>query len=206
MKQAVIRSVILFVSMLLPAIIVLEAKPVGAHPHVWVDYSIEARFGPNGLTGFYQTWVFDEMFSSSIVSLFDLDENGVFSEDEIEEVRHGVFEYLVEYDYFTHIKIDGRDFAIPHARDFNAFIDGHHVVYEFFLPCELPVAATPRTLHVLVGDMEYYADMTLASEGLRIQGNESVSVSYSFGTGSAFSFYGGAWEPEHLTLRFEKAS
>ncbi len=200
------RSMILFTSLALPVLIALEAQPVGAHPHVWVDYSIKVRFDQKGLTGFHQTWVLDEMFSSSIVSLYDLDENGAFTEDEIEEIRQGVFEYLLEYDYFTHIKIDGRDFDIPHARDFHAFVEGHHVVYEFFLPCEVPVAATHRTLHVLVGDMEYYADMTLAPDGLHIQGNEAVSVAYSFGTGSAFSFYGGAWEPEHLTLQFEKAS
>jgi len=45
--------------------------PGWSHPHVWVDYAIEANFNQNGLTGFQHRWEFGEMFSSQIMEMFD---------------------------------------------------------------------------------------------------------------------------------------
>ncbi len=193
-------------SLFVAAWIGLAAQAVQSHPHVWVDYSIGAHFDQNGLVGFRQRWILDEMFSSSIVSMFDADENGVFSDDEMEEVRKGVFDYLREYEYFTRIKIDGQDFEVRQVTQFRAYIEGHHVVYEFFVPCVVAAASSPRTVQVLVEDLEYFVEMTFKPNGLTIEGKEHVSVSSTFGSSDAFSFFGGAWRPKHLTLRFEKST
>jgi ABC-type uncharacterized transport system substrate-binding protein len=175
-----------------------------AHPHVWVDYAVEARFDENGLTGFQQRWIFDEMFSSQIMEMFDADMDGVFSPAEIEEVRQGAFDYLREYNYFIQIKIDGEDFAVQYVHDFHARIDGHRIIYEFFVPCTVTAAATPKTIHLLVADMEYFVDMSFVAGELTIQGKEYVDVAHEFASGEAFSFWGGSWSPKHFTLRFQK--
>ncbi|SMP71982.1 ABC-type uncharacterized transport system, substrate-binding protein [Desulfonatronum zhilinae] len=184
----------------------MTAQPARAHPHVWVDYAIEARFDATGLVGFQHRWTFDEMFSSQIMDMFDADGNGVFSDEEIEEVRRGAFEYLSEYDYFIQIKVNDSPFHVASVTDFRASIQGHQVVYDFFIPCPVPVGAEPKIVHLLVADMEYFVDLGLETDGLSVSGKEHVSVRSAFHSSEAFSFWGGAWEPRHLTLEFQKSS
>jgi len=192
--------------LIVPALLLGTSSNGSAHPHVWVDYSLEARFDRNGLTGFQHRWVFDEMFSSQIMEMFDADSDGFFSPEEIEEVRQGAFAYLREHNYFIHIKIDGHDFTVQYVQDFHAAIDGHQVIYEFFVPCTVAAVATPKTIHLLVADMEYFVDMSFLDGGLTIQGREFVDVEHEFASGKAFSFWGGSWTPEYFTLRFHKTS
>ncbi|GAB6057587.1 DUF1007 family protein [Desulfonatronum parangueonense] len=182
------------------------ATTARAHPHVWVDYAIEARFDQNGLTGFHHRWVFDEMFSMQIMEMFDLPSDGNFSAAQIEEVRQGAFDYLREYNYFIHIKIDGKDFFVQYIRDFHVTTQGHNIVYEFFVPCTVAAADTPKKVHLLVADMEYFVDLAFVADKLEIQGEEYVEVSHAFTSGEPFSFWGGAWIPEHFALQFQKAS
>jgi len=175
-----------------------------AHPHVWVDYSIETRFDATGLSGFHHHWTFDEMFSSQLMEMFDANQDGVFCAEEIEQVRRGAFEYLSEYDYFIQIKINETPFYVHSIQNFRASIQGHQVVYDFFTPCPAPATAKPQTVHLLIADMEYFVDLWLKENGLSISGKEHVSVSSEFHSSEAFSFWGGAWEPPHLTLRFQQ--
>lgn len=175
-----------------------------AHPHVWVDYLVAVHFNQDGLVGFQHRWLFDDMFSSQIMEMFDADSDGSFSDDEVEAVRQGAFAYLEEYDYFIMVKVDGQDAVAPEIRDFHARIDGHQVIYEFFTPLSAPAAEQATTVQLLVADMEYFVDMAFVSGGLSISGGEQLSVFHSFGSGPAFSFWGGAWQPDHFTLRFHK--
>lgn len=190
------------------AIILCPAPEATAHPHVWVDYAVSARFDREGLVGFSYRWVFDDMFSSQIMEMFDADGDGFFSAEEVEEVGRGAFSYLAEYNYFIQIRINGRDFEVRHVQDFHARIEGHLVVYEFFTPCVVKAAETAKSVHLLVADMEYFVDMLFipGDQLVEIQGGEYVDVEARFGSSEAFSFWGGAWRPEHLTLRFKKAS
>jgi len=182
-----------------------SAQVAHAHPHVWVDYFVDVRFNQTGLTGFQHRWLFDEMFSSQVMEMFDADNDGFFSDEEVEDVRQGAFAYLEEYDYFIMVKVGGRDVAVREVRDFHARIDGHQVIYEFFTPLAVPALAQPTTVHLLVADMEYFVDMAFVSDGLSIQGGEHMKVDVDFGPGPAFSFWGGAWQPEHFTMRFHKS-
>lgn len=181
-----------------------SAQTAHTHPHVWVDYLVEVRFDQDGLVGFQHRWLFDEMFSSQVMEMFDADNNGSFSSEEVENVRQGAFAYLEEYGYFIMIKVNGQDVAVREVRDFFARIDGHQVIYEFFTPLTVPAGAQPQTIHLLVADMEYFVDMAFVSDGLSFQGGEHLEVDAAFGPGPEFSFWGGAWQPKHFTLRFHE--
>lgn len=194
----------LFLIHLIPFYPSWKATIAFAHPHVWVDYFVEVHFNQEGLTGFQHRWLFDDMFSSQIMEMFDADRDGVFSKDEVEDVRQGAFAYLEEYDYFIMVKVNEQGVTVGEVRDFHARIDGHQVIYEFFTPLSVPASPQPTTVHLLLADMEYFVDMGFISGGLSVLGGEHLDVSHSFGPGPAFSFWGGAWQPEHFTLRFHK--
>jgi len=66
--------------------------------------------------------------------------------------------------------------------------------------------AESKTVHLLVADMEYFVDLGLKEDGLSISGQEHVTVRSAFHSSEAFSFWGGAWEPRHLTIEFRKSS
>lgn len=181
-----------------------SAQAAHAHPHVWVDYFVEVRFNQTDLVGFQHRWLFDEMFSSQVMEMFDANGDKSFSDKEVEEVRQGAFAYLEEHGYFIMVKVNGQDMTVREVRDFHAYINGHQVIYEFFTPLAVPAGAQPTTVHLLVADMEYFVDMAFVSGGLSISSGEHLNVSHSFGPSPAFSFWDGAWQPEHFTLRFHK--
>jgi len=91
-----------------------------SHPHVFIDNSLKIVFNEKGLANINLKWVFDEMFSGMIIYEFDKNKNGKFEASEIEEIRKGAFGHLKNFDYFTHIKINGQQFKVRYVQGFSA--------------------------------------------------------------------------------------
>ncbi len=133
--------------------------PASAHPHIWVDYAVTAVFDGRGLEGFRVVWIFDEMFSEQIREMGGF-KKGSPSAAQVRKIREAAFDNLRGHGYFSHIRIDDREFPVATVRDFTARAQGHRMVYEFFIPCAVPAAATPTTVSFLNFDRENFADYT----------------------------------------------
>jgi ABC-type uncharacterized transport system substrate-binding protein len=176
-----------------------------AHPHVFIDNRIEVVFDEKGLKGFNHEWTFDEMFSSTIIQEFDLNADDVFGEDEIKEVEKGAFSNLKEYDYFTDIKINGRQFKIQLVKDFYAKIDSGVMVYEFFIPCEVTGTLENQEVVISVFDPTYFVQVLLASEApFSFFDTLNVEFSHEVFEDEENSYYYGQIVPEALKVKFRK--
>lgn len=83
------------------------------HPHVFISARFEAVAGPDGnLAELRNDWLFDEVFSSSI--LFDFDRNGDFQLDagELKAVGETVRKSMAKYSYYTSLMHDGAKIQI----------------------------------------------------------------------------------------------
>jgi ABC-type uncharacterized transport system substrate-binding protein len=141
-------------------LVLLSASPLRAHPHVWIECEITPLFDAEGLTGFKQRWVLDEMFSASVLPMIDLDSDGVISPQENEIARSEAFDNLKHYNYFTDIRIDGQPFRVEWATDFVCSIDeSKRLVYTFFVPCTVKAGPTFRTVTIGVYDHSFYCDV-----------------------------------------------
>jgi len=174
-----------------------------SHPHVFIDNRVSVIFNDKGLTGFKNEWFFDEMFSSAIIQEFDLDVDGSFNEDEIKKVEKGAFSNLKNYNYFMNISINGKDFKIKEIKNFHAKIDENIMVYDFFLPCEVPITANDQVIKIAVYDPTYFVQVIWASEDPYSFGDTSkLKLSYEIIEDEKNAYYCGQIIPEALKINF----
>jgi len=176
-----------------------------AHPHVFIDNRISVIFDDKGLSGFKHEWIFDEMFSSTIIREFDLDADGKFNEKEIKGVVSGAFSNLKEHNYFTDITINGQRFRIKEFEDFHAKIDSGIMVYEFFLPCEVTAFQGNQEVTIVVYDPTYFVQILWASQNpYSFEDTSKVELSHGIIEDEENAYYYGQIIPEALKIKFRK--
>jgi ABC-type uncharacterized transport system substrate-binding protein len=135
-------------------------RPVWAHPHVWVTMTSEIAYDPNGqVEGVRHAWSFDEAYSAFAVQGLDTNQDGTTSREELQELAKINTESLIEFNYFTVVKADGKkqEFAAP--KDYWLEFDGKNLTLHFTLP--LATAIKPaRTLWVEMYDPTYFVSFS----------------------------------------------
>jgi len=127
-------------------------RAVAAHPHVWVDYYVNAVSGKEGITKLKFRWHFDDMFTSMVKEDFHIQKLGAKN---VEELRKGAFGNLKNYHYYIYIKADGKEFDPQEIADFNAVMKGINLEYTFTI--NLPHPA--KKLELSLYDPEFYVDI-----------------------------------------------
>jgi ABC-type uncharacterized transport system substrate-binding protein len=175
-----------------------------SHPHVFVDAELTIVFDGQGLAGFRQRWVFDEMFSGTMLSNFDKNKDHVLDVDEIGEIKKGGFNNLRNYGYFTHILIDGDIFEVTYVTEFSAEVHDNRLMYTFFVPCH--VVAGDRFKHVIVSvfDETYYTDVALLPDSLSCEGGSPFVVAYEIKRIKEFSYYYSQIIPDGISIQFKR--
>lgn len=133
--------------------------PAIAHPHVFIAQNTRIVFDDKGLAGFRVSWAFDEMFSSLIAADFDADQNGKLDKKEVRVIREKAFGYIAEHNYYIHVDIDGKPFAVKYVTEFNAFLKGGKLHYDFFVPCHVRATAHPKKIKLSPYDPAYYSSI-----------------------------------------------
>jgi ABC-type uncharacterized transport system substrate-binding protein len=182
----------------------LVAFPAWSHPHVFVSGSAKAAFDAKGLAGFHVQWVFDEMFSSSVILDFDRDGNGRFDPGEAASMQKDFFMPLREFDYFTHIKIDGKPFRVSYVTGFTPDIRDGMLVCLFFAPCHVPAGGSFREVKLSLYDQSYYHSVTLERNPVTYENNRTYEVSHRVAKNRDEAYYYGQVYPDEITLRFGK--
>lgn len=107
-----------------------------AHPHVFAESRLEIETSKNGMIiELRHVWRFDEVFSASVV--LDFDENNDLELDDAELVKIGeiVRQSLAEYDYYTNVSVDGRDFPMSAPNILNAdYVNGQLLLFFAMTP------------------------------------------------------------------------
>src|ERR1700733_8649122 len=133
------------------AILVIPSQGY-AHPHVWVDYYVNAVGAKDGITKLKFRWHFDDMFTSMVKEDFHVQNLGA---KDVETLRKGAFSNLKNYHYYINVKIDGEDFKPQDIADFNAAFKGLNLEYTFTI--NLPKPA--KKLELSLYDPEFYVDI-----------------------------------------------
>ncbi|MEH0020240.1 MAG: DUF1007 family protein [Desulfobacter sp.] len=128
-----------------------------AHPHVFIEQHLAVVFDDKGLAGFRVSWAFDDMFSVMIAEDFDGNKNGIIDPEENKIIREKAFGYIAPQNYYIHVTIDDKPFAVKFITDFKATLDQGKLMYEFFIPCHVTAIDTPKTIRLAPYDPEYYS-------------------------------------------------
>jgi ABC-type uncharacterized transport system substrate-binding protein len=145
------------------------ATPAVAHPHVWVSAKAEVAFAPNGrLSGVQHSWTFDKGYSAYVTQGLDKNKDGKLTPDELQELAKQNTESLVEFEYFTSLKVNGAKQAFEAPRDYAMAVANEEVTLTFVLPLKAPPPA--KVLAVEIADPTYFVAFTLAD------GNDAVKL------------------------------
>lgn len=197
-------TTLLSVPLLALALVLAWAAPCRAHPHVFVDNHATFVFDEDGLIGFRLTWLFDDMFGSTIIQDYDADRDGAFDAAETARLKAEVFDNLRNYDWFVHLRVDGAPVRVTQVYDFAAHIDDGRLRYAFTVPCDVPAGGEEHTLLLSVRDDTYYADVQSPSDpapALAGAKGYAARTRVELNDEQRYSSYQ-AWTPEiHLTFR-----
>jgi ABC-type uncharacterized transport system substrate-binding protein len=185
------------------AALLTEGK-VWGHAHVWIDHGVIVRFDEDGMAGFKQEWVFDEMFRHMIIHDFDKNQNGTFDLAEVRKVHEGAFSNLRKFDYFTHVKINGKPFKVHFVKDFNAKIVKSRVVYHFFVPCHIQGTSAYKTVRIGTYDESFYTSITLLKDQVLFENDANYEHHHEVELNKSEPYYYGQVYPEEIVLRFRK--
>lgn len=132
---------------------------IAAHPHMFIDTKLRFEFNDSGLIGYRVTWWFDGGFTAMILTDYDLDKNYTFSPAEVRDIENNAFSNLENYGYFMHLYLDGVRKEVTAITEFDAYLDGKRLVYEFFIPVEVPGRYDWRTLELAIYDETFFCDI-----------------------------------------------
>jgi ABC-type uncharacterized transport system substrate-binding protein len=176
-------------------------EPLAAHPHVWIDAVVTFVFEDGRLVGLRHRWKFDEFFGSFVIEEHDVNGDSALDAAEVNAIRDSAFSNLREYDYFTHVRIDGDKLPLHEVSAFTARIESGVLVYEFAMPLPEPVDPGEDGFAASVYDVEYYVEVLLDQyDPVRFEGIPSGGCTYAIHEDAENPIYYGMVYPLAITL------
>ncbi len=150
------------------------------HAHVFIDYKVHACINESGLEGVYVNWTFDRMYTQFIKKEFDTNKDNELNKEEQAAIFKKFNSDYAKTDYFTVIKVDGKNYSIPKPTNFSARMikDKGMVAYTFFLPLKLNAPKKKMDVQVYFFDPVIYVAFTIMPKDITIQ-NKSKNIEAS---------------------------
>lgn len=133
----------------------LLAVGAWAHPHVFIQATLNFEFEGSSCVGFWEEWTFDAVFSAELAHNFDLDGNGAFSDAEQQKIHNGAFINLRKYGFYTLIRSGSTRKSPQAVESFSATLRDGRAVYRFYVPLDDALAA--GDFSVAIFDTTYYS-------------------------------------------------
>ena len=191
--------------LLLAFLIILVPLTGIPHPHVFISQRTGFVFDDKGLAGFRVSWTFDEMFSVMISEDFDSDHNQTLDTKEVAVIKEKAFGYIAPYNYYIHVRIDGKPFEVKFIKAFNAWLDNGTVCYEFFIPCHVTAVDTPKQIVLAPYDPEYYSDIYFPDKApLNMENADAFSIEIQTARDQATLIYYDTVNPMAIFLTFKR--
>jgi ABC-type uncharacterized transport system substrate-binding protein len=143
------------------SIAILACAPAMAHPHVWVTSQTEVVFDADqNITGLRHVWTFDEAYSAYVTQGLDSNGDGIPSPEDLQELAELNTASLVDFDYFTEVKTDGRPQAFGEPADSGMVFENGRATLSFTLPLAQPAKAG-RVLILEVYDPTFFVSFRM---------------------------------------------
>jgi ABC-type uncharacterized transport system substrate-binding protein len=111
-----------------------------AHPHVFITTREAVLFDAEGhVTAIKHAWTFDEYYSAFLEQGLNKGPDGRYSRETLADLAKTNTEGLVDADYFTFIKANGRNMKFNAPQDYWLSDDGKQLTLHFTLPLTEPV-------------------------------------------------------------------
>ncbi|HVI88720.1 MAG TPA: DUF1007 family protein [Dongiaceae bacterium] len=177
------------------------ARPAAAHPHVFIDNTVNFVFDAGKITGFRLTWVFDDVFSDELLNDFDANHDKNFDAGESKKIAATIWPNMQPFHYFTYLWIDKKDQGEILPTDFKASASKGIVTFDFLVPLPKPVDPKTQPLAVEIYDHEFYVEVDLhKTEPVRFTKMDGISCTPHIRDDTSHAYFGGYVNPQEITL------
>lgn len=176
-----------------------------AHPHVFADVGVVAEFDQGGFVGIRNHWVYDEMYSSALVSSAGHSGGGSFSDRESEWLKAAILGPIAEKNYYNYVQAEASFLKAEGIRNFKASMKGGKLVLDFLVAFSVPVVSDYTMLVIVVSDPTNYIQMTTDMENADVSAPKGLEVEFfADGLEGLTLFRGFRSEIQGLYLRFKR--
>ena len=143
-----------------------------AHPHVFVSASVKLDRNEHGeFTTLHHHWVFDEIFSYTVIYDFDKNGDGTLDKAELEEVGKTIKTNIAEYDFFTATRTGTEVAPIFEPDVIEVFLkEDDSVEMRFSMNFETPVNAEKEPLRISASDPSFYVAFDFVDNAVEMAG------------------------------------
>jgi ABC-type uncharacterized transport system substrate-binding protein len=176
------------------ALVLGGGHKASAHPHLFIKSWSTFAFDNNTLKYVQLKWRFDPMFSSTLLKDYDKNGDQRFQKSEIRALQQEAFSNLRKHNYFSHLRINGREFRVRRVSSFYAYvIGGKYVVYRFRIPVGINLDSGKGTISLALYDPTYFCSIKHAgSHSVQIVGLNSARFRKEIRKRSSnYYYYGG---------------
>jgi ABC-type uncharacterized transport system substrate-binding protein len=182
--------------------VLAAADPAAAHPHVFIDNRVTFVFDAGKVTALRFDWMFDDVFSDSLLSQFDADGDGAFDALESKAFGEGVLPNLQAFHYFTYVWVDGKQLDPIDPADFVARASDRIVTFQMKVPLPQPVDPRTQALATEIYDREFYVSVELAqADPVALENAEGVPCDASVRDDVENAYFGGVIIPQEIALQ-----
>lgn len=140
------------------------AGPAAAHPHIFIDARVVLNMKDGKVVAITQHWSFDAVFGGVVIHAFDKNRDGKLDADEVVLLRRGAFDALKDFNYFTVVRIGGKELKLEKVAGFDAAVENGRLSYRFTLPLPQPVDPRADSPAFLFVDKTYYVAVELVKK------------------------------------------
>lgn len=152
--------------------------PGFCHPHVFVDATVQVLFNKVGLSSVKNHWVYDELYSTAMMSSGDTDGNGVISSKENAWFQKAILSPIEPQNYFNYVLRETEFLRAKEIKNFNATFQNSRLVLDFEVVFECPVTADYTMLVAVVADPSNYILITSDMENSGADAPDEIDVEY----------------------------
>src|SRR6185312_5238177 len=139
----------------------LVASPALAHPHIFIDARAAVTFNDAGeVVSIHNTWKFDAAYSAWSIQGLDTNNDGKYSQAELQPLADDNMNGLADYEYYTFAG-EGNDPNLKFGHGSNPTLDydGKQTTLNFDVALAQPYAIR-NSLELSIDDPEYYVAIT----------------------------------------------
>lgn len=140
-----------------------------AHPHVFIDTKLTLTTRHNRIDTLKITWQFDDMNSQIIMMDYDSNRDKKFSKKERQRFKKTYFDKLSAKNYFTHIKVDGKEMKISNSiNNFSVGYKNHLLIVSYTL--DFKKTKQQKSIHIAFWDEVNYNAFLIEEGNFKFSG------------------------------------
>ncbi len=170
-----------------------------AHPHVWIETSLDLLVENKKITAINVKWVYDEFYSSAAFFESDIDGNNVISPEENLKFLDRTYEELKKNNFFTYLKLNKTQLSGFEIKNFDARFKDEILTVSFTILVTEPVDPAGKEFTASFYDKTYFIEIYF-QENNPVSFQKTESCKHKLYEDMTETYYYGMVNPETIKV------